>query len=183
MAVIRTPKTRWIEEALRALADDGPDGVRVEALAQAIGVTKGGFYGQFADRQALLAEMLDTWEHAVVGDVIETVERGGGDAREKLWRLFTLAAARSDVLRVELAIRDWARRDDAVADRLRRVDRRRMQYMRSLFGALVADPTEVEGRCLTAFALFVGTHFVVVDHGDLSRADVMERALRHLVVP
>ena len=53
-AITRTPRSRWIEEGLRALAAGGPDAVRVEALAQALGVTKGGFYGHFADRNALL---------------------------------------------------------------------------------------------------------------------------------
>jgi AcrR family transcriptional regulator len=35
--------------------------VRVEVLAQMLGVTKGGFYRRFRDRPALLAAMLDTW--------------------------------------------------------------------------------------------------------------------------
>ena len=42
-AITRTPRSRWIEEGLRALAAAGPDAVRVEVLAQALGVTKGGF--------------------------------------------------------------------------------------------------------------------------------------------
>ena len=66
----------------------GPDAVRVEALAQALGVTKGGFYWHFADRRALLDEMLDAWERSLVDEVIARVEAGGGDARAKLGRLF-----------------------------------------------------------------------------------------------
>ena len=42
-AITRTPRSRWIEEGLRALAAGGPDTVRVEVLAQALGVSKGGF--------------------------------------------------------------------------------------------------------------------------------------------
>ena len=62
MAATRTPRSRWIDEGLRALAAGGPDAVRIEALAQALGVTKGGFYWHFDDRRALLEEMLDAWE-------------------------------------------------------------------------------------------------------------------------
>ena len=58
---------------------------------------------------------------------------------------------------MELAIRDWARRDRPVARRLRRVDNRRMDYMRSLFGAFCPDEDEVEARCLLAFSLFIGS--------------------------
>jgi len=177
---IRTPRSRWIEEGLRALAVGGPDAVRIEPLAQALGVTKGGFYGQFDDRRALLGEMLDTWERTVLDEVIEDIESEGGDARGKLRRLFTLARS-GDVLWVELAVRDWARRDREVAERLRRVDERRMAYMRPLFGAIAADPGDVEARCLLAFSLFVGHHFVAVDHGGYSRAEVLEIALRRLL--
>jgi len=54
MGVTRTPRDRWVEEGLQALGDGGPAAVRVEALAKKLGVTKGGFYGYFADRDALL---------------------------------------------------------------------------------------------------------------------------------
>src|SRR5438067_7508414 len=112
-APTRTPRTSWIEQGLRALGIGGPDAVRIEALAQALGVTKGGFYWHFDGRRALLDEMLDTWERTVVDEPIERVEAGGGDARAKLRRLFALASAIGDLLKVELAIRDWARRDQA----------------------------------------------------------------------
>ena len=73
-AITRTPRNRWIEEGLRALAAGGPDAVRIEVLAQALGVTKGGFYGHFADRDALLEEMLDSWERMSIDEVLERVE-------------------------------------------------------------------------------------------------------------
>ena len=41
---------------------------------------------------ALLEEMLDTWERASIDEVIERVEREGGDARARLRRLFALAS-------------------------------------------------------------------------------------------
>jgi AcrR family transcriptional regulator len=187
MAVARTPPTTWIEEGLRALADGGPGAVRIEPLARALGVTKGGFYWHFDDRRALLDEVLERWERVSVDDVIERVEGGGGDARTKLRRLFELATSGGirgfrgrDLLRIDLAVRDWARRDKAVAKRLRRVDNRRMDYMRSLFGAFCPDDDEVEARCLIGFSLWIGNHFIAADHGGRSRAQVLELALRRL---
>ena len=180
MAPARTPRTHWIDEGLRALAAGGPDAVRIEALAGKLGVTKGGFYWHFADRRALLSEMLDTWERTMLDEVIERVEGEGGDARAKLRRLFAIATASGGWLRVDLAVRDWARREAAVAERLRRVDNRRMDYMRSLFGALCPDADEVEARCVLAMSLFVGSHFMAADHGGRSREEVLALALRHL---
>ena len=182
MAATRTPPSSWIEQGLRALAAGGPDAVRIEPLARALGVTKGGFYWHFDDRPALLREMLDTWERVMVDEVIQTVEAEGGDGKAKLRRLFALGTSREvrDLMKVELAIRDWARRDRTVAQRLRRVDNRRMQYMRSLFGDFCPDEADVEARCLFAFSLFIGTRFIAADHGERSRAEVMALALRQL---
>jgi AcrR family transcriptional regulator len=179
-APTRTPRTSWIDEGLRALGVGGPDAVRVEKLAEALGVTKGGFYWHFDDRRALLDEMLDTWEHVMVDDVIRQVEAEGGDAREKLGRLFGLGLAIGDLMNVELAIRDWARRDRSVARRLKRVDNRRMDYMRTLFSELAADDDEAEVRSLVAFSLFIGNHFIAADHGRRRRRDVLAQALEQL---
>jgi AcrR family transcriptional regulator len=176
-----TPRAKWVDEGLRALTQGGPDAVRVEALARALGVTKGGFYNHFADRPALLQEMLDTWERVGVDQVIERVEAGGGDARAKLRRLFSLTSSTGEPFKIELALRGWARRDRAVARRLKRVDNRRMDYLRSLFGQFCPDPDEVEVRCLLVFALFVGAPGIAADHGGRRRADVVKLAQERLL--
>ncbi len=178
----RTPRAKWIEEGLRALAAGGPDAVRVEALARALGVTKGGFYNHFDDRPALLEEMLDAWERLVIDRVIDRVEAGGGDAREKLRRLFGLGSSRAgELMRIELAIREWARRDQAVARRLKRIDNRRIAYLRSLFAEFCPDEDEVELRALTVLALFVGVPSVTADHGRRRRRELHRQAFERLV--
>jgi AcrR family transcriptional regulator len=183
MALTRTPRTSWIQEGLRALGVGGPDAVRIEKLAQALGVTKGGFYWHFEDRDALLGEMLDAWERVMIDEVIERLDGEGGDARAKLRRLFALASSgeAQGLMRIDLAVRDWARRDKAVARRLRRVDNRRMEYMRSLFGAFCRDEDEVEVRCLLFASLFAGNKLLAADHGPRSRAEVTDLALQRLL--
>ncbi|WP_328392471.1 TetR/AcrR family transcriptional regulator [Streptomyces sp. NBC_00390] len=183
MGATRTPRGKWIEEGLRALVAGGPEAVRIEALAQALGVSKGGFYGYFRNRGALLTEMLDTWEHEVTESVIEQVESGGGDARTRLERLFVVAATDGPVrgTTADIAIRDWARRDAAVAERLRRVDNRRMDYLRSLFSSFCPDENEVEVRCLLAVSVRIGNHFNAADNGKRSRAEVMDLISQRLL--
>ena len=91
MPARKTPPEAWVDAALAALAEGGPDAIRVEVLAASLGVTKGGFYGEFADRNALVERMLDTWEQAVVDDVIRRIENAEDDAHTKLRHLFYLA--------------------------------------------------------------------------------------------
>lgn len=180
-ARIQTPRSTWVEAGLRALGVGGPDAVRIENLAQTLGVTKGGFYWHFDGRRALLEEMLDSWEHAVTEQVIVLVEAEGGDARTKLRRLFTIATSIEAMVQVELAIREWARRDDAVAARLRRIDNRRMDYMRTLFGDLTDDSDDVEARSLTAFSLFIANTLIAAEHPGRSREEVIKSATERLL--
>jgi AcrR family transcriptional regulator len=179
VAKVRTPRGAWIDAALRAVADGGPDAVRIEALATRLGVTKGGFYWHFSDRRALLDEMLDSWEKTMVEDVIARLESEPADSRAKLQQLFELA--RSVDFAVELALRDWARRDDEVAERLRRVDNRRMEYLRSLFGQFCADEEDAEARSMLAFSLFIGSYFIAARHPEKTRSEVLQLAIDRLL--
>ncbi|WP_331765872.1 TetR/AcrR family transcriptional regulator [Embleya sp. NBC_00896] len=176
MGTPRTPRDRWVEEGLRALAAGGPDAVRIEVLAKRLGVTKGGFYGYFADRDALLEVMLDTWERESIDEVIDRVEREGGDPKSKIQRAGALTFSDDRLLPLDLAIRDWARRDEAVAERLRRVDNRRMALLREKIGSFCPDPDEVEARSLMAFCVAIGQHFLAADHGHRTRAQVRAHA-------
>ncbi|MEU4836215.1 TetR/AcrR family transcriptional regulator [Streptosporangium sp. NPDC023615] len=176
MGATRTPRDRWIEEGLRVLAEGGLDAVRVEVLAKRLGVTKGGFYGSFADRDALLEEMLDAWERESTDEVIDRIEREGGDPKTKIHRAGVLTFSSDRLLPIDLAVRDWARRDEAVAGRLRRVDNRRMALLRELIGTFCSDPDEVEARSMLAFCVAIGEHFLAADHGDRTRAQVLARA-------
>jgi AcrR family transcriptional regulator len=172
----RTPREGWVEEGLRVLAESGVDAVRVEALAKNLGVTKGGFYGYFADREALLQSMLDTWERESVDDVLEQVRRAGGDARSQALGAGELTFSNDRLLPIDLAIRSWARRDDTVAARLARVDGRRMDVLRVTMSTFCDDPLEVEARSLMAFCVAIGEHYLVTGHGGPTRAQVIARA-------
>jgi AcrR family transcriptional regulator len=179
MANVRTPRGAWIDSALQALGTGGPDAVRVEALAAGLGVSKGGFYWHFKDRQALLEETLDSWEKAMVEDVIASIESQPADSRAKLQQLFELAS--SVDFAVELALRDWSRRDSNVAARLHRIDNRRMEYLRSLFGQFCADENDVEARSMLAFSLFIGSYFIAAEHDGKTRAQVLQLAIDRLL--
>lgn len=155
--------------------------MRIEQLARELGVTKGGFYWHFDDRGVLLDEMLDTWERVFVDEIIEKVEAKGGDGKTKLRHLFALGALDAELMQIDLAVRGWARRDRQVARRLRRVDNRRMSYMRSLFGDFCADEADTEVRCTLAFSLWLGHHLIASDNGTMSRAETLRLTLQRLL--
>src|SRR5258706_15650495 len=114
----------WISAALDVLAEGGVDGVRVEVLAERLGVTKGGFYRRYRDRRALLDAMLGAWVEGRIAAIHRQTELSEGEApAERLHGMIRLFAERLNAqgLSIELAIRQWARSDDVAASAVARV--------------------------------------------------------------
>jgi hypothetical protein len=112
--------------------------------------------------------------------VIEHVEGGGGDARAKLRRLFALAAEVHGLMGIELAIRDWARRATPRSPRACAASTTGAWSTCARCSARSAPTRTRSKRCLIAFSLWIGSHFVAADHGPRSREDLMTLALRRL---
>ncbi len=178
----RTTRARWIEAGLAALARGGPDAVRIEALAAELGVTKGGFYGYFDGRPALLTEMLDEWERRCSTEVLAQAEAEGGDAADRIRHAGRLTFA-EDLHRIDLAVRAWARHDESVASRLRRIDNERMAFLRRMFGEFITDPDEIEARSTLTFALAIGRHFIVADHPGYTKREAVQLAGEYILRP
>ncbi|HEX4061389.1 MAG TPA: TetR/AcrR family transcriptional regulator [Streptosporangiaceae bacterium] len=121
--------------------------------------------------------MLDAWGRESIDEVIDRVEREGGDPRSKIVRAGVLTFSSDRLLPIDLAIRDWARHDEVVAERLRRVDNRRMALLRELIGTFCADADEVEARSLIALCVAIGEHFLAAGHGHRTRAQVLAHAV------
>lgn len=180
MAKARTPRETWIRAALDALTDGGPDAVRVELLAKNLGVTKGGFYGYFEGRPQLLSETLDLWEREAAQAVIEEVEQSQGDAQKRLQSLFMSVNARKDIARAEFAIREWARRDPAVAGRLLRVDRARLDYVRELYAELTDNESEAAASAAVTIGVWLAGHYMRFDTGGFDHDAVQELVFKRM---
>ncbi len=180
----RRSRDDWIRAATVALRDGGVDALRVEPLAVALGVTKGSFYWHFASRDALLEAVLDTWEEVGTGAIIVAVDAEAEDDPERSLRaLWRRTHELSSEMRAELAIRDLAQRDEAVRDRVRRVDDRRMAYLRRQYRRLGLPAGLAEARAMLTYSLLFGNVLVEATHGRTSRARVLQRAIDDLLRP
>lgn len=81
-------KDDWTMAALEAIAVHGVDGVKVEALANVLGITKGSFYWHFDDRQELIEDALELWYRLATAEVITRLDRIE-DPEQRLRALFT----------------------------------------------------------------------------------------------
>jgi hypothetical protein len=51
-----------------------------------------------------------------------------------------------------------------------------MNYLRTLFRDLCPDAADLEARCVLAFSLIIGDHFIAADH-PISRTELFNQAV------
>lgn len=89
---------------------------KVDRLASRLGVTRGGFYHNFRDRDDLLDQLIALWERTC--RFLPDDQPGGrpSEAADWLDRVFSRLIDFDDYdHRFDLAVRDWARADQRAA--------------------------------------------------------------------
>jgi len=117
---------------MEMLRTRGVGGVRVLPLAKKLRLSRGSFYWHFENRQDLLDAMLDWWDREMTDVVIDRANAARGGAKKRL----LLAAENivtNDLTRYDSAIRSWAQGDKKAAKALRRVIRKRLDYISGVF--------------------------------------------------
>lgn len=170
----RTPldRDRWIHAAIEVLAEKGVEGVRVEVVAKHCGVTKGSFYWHFKDRRDLLDAVLHTWKTGRIRDIVKQTRAEPGKEAPQLYHVIDVYSAnrnRKGIL-IELAVRDWARRDAAAHRAVEEVDAARLACGKALFVRLGLDQDEAAARSLLLYAYVFGQSLMVYDGYDDKRA-------------
>ena len=76
-------RTRILDAALEAFAQNGYDATGVAEICRRAGVTKGGFYHHFPSKQAVFLEMLERWMEGIDAQ-LQTARSGGDEVPVKL---------------------------------------------------------------------------------------------------
>ena len=133
----------WLDAAFEAVVDGGFDQLRVVALAQSLGVTRGSFYWHFADHADLVKVLLARWQQREIAEGLRIQGESSEDPQADLLHLLDFALARGGAdlkdLRFELALRGLGRRDSWVAQMLAEVDAARMALFETKFLRLTRD--------------------------------------------
>lgn len=173
----RFTREDWIALGHEQLAKEGPDAVKLDALCLAAGLTRGSFYHHFEDHQTFLVAVTETWLTTGTEDVTASIDAsvGAADRMDALTR-----AAMAIDYRLELGIRELARRLPAVRDIVTRADARRLDVLADLYrarfglgdeaarsyayleyaafsGLILLDPDLPEERQKALAALYAGT--------------------------
>src|SRR4051795_3215666 len=173
----------WIEAGLAEMARHGIDGVRVEVLAKNLGVTKGGFYRRFKDRAALLDGMLRTWSSGRIASIEKQTSLDGATARDRLRAVIQLYAERMNTagMAVELAIRQWARSDEAAAAAVASVDAARLQNVGHLYRAAGLAAEEADAQAFLFYCFIFGQSLLFLERGPRKRAQLIAKSAEKLL--
>ncbi len=173
-------RAAWVQAALDTLADEGVTGIRVEVLAKRLHVTKGSFYWHFKDRQDLLAGVLDVWKDGRIRDLIKQTRPEPGKEQAQLFHVIDVYSASRNKkgILIELAMREWARRDSLAAATVEEVDAWRLRCARELFLAIGLPLHEASTRSMLLYAYVFGVSMMNCEKfdGDIARmkADILE---------
>ena len=173
----------WIEAGLAEIARTGIEGVRVEVLAKNLGVTKGGFYRRFRDRAALLDGMLQSWRTGRIAAIKKQTSLDGATARERLRALIALYSERMNTegMAVELAIRQWARSDEAAASAVASVDAARLQNVGHLYRATGLAAEEADAQAFLFYCFIFGQSLLFLERGPRKRAQLIAKSAENLL--
>ena len=119
----------WLDQGLKALAQNGFTALKAEPLAKAMGVSRGSFYWHFADINAFHAAILAQWREVAAEQIIANVEAGAQDENPLM---LLLVRVFSEKLTLERAVRTWANVDPAARAAVQAIDRRRLGYVENL---------------------------------------------------
>ncbi|MEM6694296.1 MAG: TetR/AcrR family transcriptional regulator [Pseudomonadota bacterium] len=120
----------WIALGLAELSAKGCDAIKLEAICKAAGLTRGSFYHHFADHESFLTGLARHWLKAQTEDVAAVLD-AAASAHERSDAL--TEAAMSIDYRLELGMRELARRLPSVREIVRQADARRLEIVSTLY--------------------------------------------------
>jgi AcrR family transcriptional regulator len=147
----------WLDAAYALLVEGGVDAVKVMPLAERLGLSRTSFYWHFADREALLAGLIDRWRVQNTASLTARCEAPAASITEALLNLFDCWYD-ADLFdsRLEFAMRTWSLSDPDVASAMAVADQNRITAITGLFQRFGYSETEADTRARTLYLTQVG---------------------------
>ena len=170
---VKVTREDWLNMARDTLVRDGVGQIKILTLADRMRVSRSSFYWYFKNRDDLLRALLDEWETrntASIANQCALPASGISEAVCNFFRCF-LDPSKFDS-GMDFAVREWARRDEALRKRVDTADNVRLSAVTDMFIARGFDPTEADARARILYFMQLGYHALDV------REPIAERLAR-----
>ncbi len=162
----RLPKNtieNWLDTGRKTLVEEGIAGLKVDRLANRLGVTRGGFYHNFKDRDEFLTQLIAYWEGECRFLPKDAPPTDLKDAAAWLDHMISrLIEGDGYDYHFDLAVRDWARSDKKAEWAVERADRKRLQTLQTFFKSLGYDQDTAEIRARVFYYHQIGYYAIGV---------------------
>jgi AcrR family transcriptional regulator len=168
--MVKRVREEWLDVAREALIREGVEAVTVQSISRKLGVTRGGFYGYFGSRSALLKRLLNDWQDVNTRALRRIADRSRGDGAQQFKELVSMWIEDDDYSpEYDAAVRDWARRSAEVAGRVHRVDGERIKLIQRIFQNLGYRGLESQIRARVTYYHQVGYYALAVHESRPAR--------------
>jgi len=156
-------REQWLKKAMNALAKSGGC-LNIDDLVATLGVTKGSFYWHFKNREAFVKEVIDYWFHQYTENASHAANSIDGTPQDKLFALM-MHIQENNLNQYDIAFRSWGAREPKLANKIKKVDTFRLNYVRSLFKEMGFQGSELEMRT-RMFVVYQGFETFIFDKPD-----------------
>ena len=154
---VKVTRQDWLDAAMRVLIAEGSESVKILTLAGEMGVSRSSFYWYFKDRDDILNALLTHWLETNTAAIESAAEAFTGTITGAVCSVFKafIDPKRFDV-RLDFAVRDWARRSERVRDVLKTSDARRIGALQAMFQRHGYEETESLIRARVLYYMQIG---------------------------
>ncbi len=146
----------WLQRALELFVAEGIDAVRITRLADDLGVTRGSFYWHFENRDDLIAALVSYWQRKNTAAIVEAL----GRARNLEQGIFGIFETCIDTTlfdpRLDLAIREWSRREATIRELVDREDQARIEALQGFYANFDYSPMDALIRARVLYYSQIG---------------------------
>jgi len=163
-------REEWLERALDIVSSEGGAKLRISALVEAVGVTKGSFYWHFKNKDDFVRRLIDYWHERYTLTVSDYLDQIEGSAEQKLLKLMKMVFV-EQLTRHDLAIRSWAIAEPKLRDLVKRTDDYRLDYLRMLFAGIGFDKgaSDLRARVFLGEAAWEAARFQRMSRSERAR--------------
>ena len=176
---VKVTREDWLNVARDVLVSDGVAEVKVLALGERLDVSRSSFYWYFKSRKHLLEALLDEWEQQNTLSLVNACAQPAGSICEAICNLFRAFIDETKFDRgLDFAVREWARRDGAVRNRIDDADRSRLEAIDKMYRRHGFSDYDAGARARIVYYMQLGYHALEVREPMEARMARLEGYLR-----
>jgi AcrR family transcriptional regulator len=176
----KTSRDEWLDAAIAALAEQPIDRLKVLVLAERLGVARSSFYWYFQDRQEFDDALVARWQVNTTS-IVDRANRPSRTVTAACLGVFECwADQRLFNVPLDQAVREWASRDAAMAEKVRIEDDERLAALTAMFArhGFSGDRATVRARLL--YHGQIGYHLLARDEPVSRRVELLPEYLMAL---